>query len=417
MSDNQNLKILVVGGGQAGFSFAEKARSLMPDAAITMLCDEPVLPYQRPPLSKKYMTGEMELDALTFRTSDWFVKNRIDVLTEHHVKRIDREAQTVIATVGGEEHSFAYDRLMIATGSRARPFPGSLGGDLECVYLMRRISDADALAPQLKAGGKVVVIGGGYIGLEAASVARKAGMEVTIVEGSQRILQRVAAPETSNWFRALHQSHGVTLYEAAEVQGLMNKDGRAVSVLMKDHDGNEHELPCDLVLVGIGIVPNTELAEEAGLAIENGIAVDHRSRTSDPNVFSAGDCASFEFNGQRIRLESVQNAIDQAQCAAMEVAGQGGDYVPVPWFWSEQYDVMLQIAGLNAHHDQVVVREGSREGSRSHWYFRDGAFISVDAMNEPRAYLPGKKLLELGKAITPEQAADPAFNLKDLLRA
>ncbi|MEN0087684.1 MAG: oxidoreductase C-terminal domain-containing protein [Pseudomonadota bacterium] len=247
-------------------------------------------------------------------------------------------------------------------------------------------------------------------------MARQADMDVTIVEASQRILQRVAASETSDWFRQLHQDHGVTLFEAAQVQGLMNDNGRAMSVLIRDHDDQEHELPADVVLVGIGIIPNVELAEEAGVVLDNGIAVDERACTSDPNIFAAGDCASFEFNGNRIRLESVQNAIDQAHCAALEIAGQGADYAPVPWFWSEQYDVTLQIAGLNSHHDQVVVREGSREGARSHWYFKEGEFISVDAMNEPRAYLPGKKLLELGKPITPEQAADPETNLKDLMR-
>ncbi|MEO0497663.1 MAG: FAD/NAD(P)-binding oxidoreductase [Pseudomonadota bacterium] len=418
MTESHRQRLVVVGGGQAAFSFAEKARALLPDADITIVCDEPVLPYQRPPLSKKYMTGELERESLTFRTADWFAQQEINVLKGRRVCAIDRSAQTVSIEGDGQqdEQTLVYDKLMLATGSRARPFPHSMGGDLEGVYLMRNIADADALAPELKAGGKVVVIGGGYIGLEAASVARKAGMDVTIVEASQRILQRVASAETSDWFRQLHMDHGVSVYEAAQVEGFMNDDGRAVSVLIQDRDGTGHELPADVILVGIGIIPNLELAENAGIAVDNGIAVDARARTSDPDIFAAGDCASFEFQGTRIRLESVQNAIEQAQCAAMEIAGQGADYSPVPWFWSEQYDTMLQIAGLNAHHDQIVVREGSRDGSISHWYFREGEFISVDAMNEPRAYLPGKKLLELGRAITPEQAGNPNFDLKTLMR-
>jgi 3-phenylpropionate/trans-cinnamate dioxygenase ferredoxin reductase subunit len=409
MSDGQtSQKIVVIGGGQAGFSYAERIRALLPEATITMLCAEDTLPYQRPPLSKKYMMGEMTRDSLTFRTEGWFAENRIDVRTGVTVDSIDRSAQLVHL---GKD-ALLYDRLMLATGSEPRRLPADIGGSLKNVFVMRSLADADAFGEQMAAGRKLVVIGGGYIGLEAAAVARKAGMDVTVVEAAPRILQRVACEETSTWFRDLHQRHGVKIVEKAGLEKLVGRDGTVSGAQLSD---GQH-LECDVALVGIGILPSTELAEQAGLEVENGIVVDGRGRTSDDNIFAAGDCSIFDFEGQQTRLESVQNAIEQAQHAALETAGQGKDYRPIPWFWSDQFDVTLQIAGLNRGYDKVVTRPGSREGAQSHWYFRNDKFIAVDAMNDPRAYLPGKKILETGGALTAEQAADPECNLKDLMR-
>jgi 3-phenylpropionate/trans-cinnamate dioxygenase ferredoxin reductase subunit len=308
-----------------------------------------------------------------------------------------------------------YDKLIIATGATPRRLAPAAGGELAGVYALRTLADADAMAHEFKPGRKLLVVGGGYIGLEAAAVAATLGVEVTVVEMAPRILQRVAAAETSDYFRALHRSRGVTVTESASLIRLAGDNGRVARAEFADGSA----LDIDFALVGIGVTPNVALAEEADLAVGNGIEVGLDCRTSDPDIFAAGDCASFKFRGQRIRLESVQNAIEQAEAAAHVIAGQKVEYKSVPWFWSDQYDVKLQIAGFNLGYDSTVVRPGIREGQQSVWYFAGKEFLAVDAMNDPRAYMMGKRLLEAGhdpaKSITPEQAADPDFDLKSLL--
>jgi 3-phenylpropionate/trans-cinnamate dioxygenase ferredoxin reductase subunit len=252
-------------------------------------------------------------------------------------------------------------------------------------------------------------VGGGYIGLEAAAVAAKKGLDVTVLEMAPRILQRVAARETSDAIRALHQSHGVKILESTgleRIEGATRVEGVSLS------DGTR--LEADFVIAGIGILPDTALAEAAGLVLENGIRTDAQGRTSDPHIWAAGDCASFPWRGGRLRLESVQNAIDQAELVAENMLGAAKDYAPVPWFWSDQYDLKLQIAGLNTGYDRVVLREGD---ARSHWYFAGEKFLAVDALNDPRAYMVGKRLLEQGKSPDPDLLADPATDLKQLLKA
>ncbi len=264
----------------------------------------------------------------------------------------------------------------------------------------------------MKPGKRVLVVGGGYIGLEAAAVAATLGLEVHVAEMASRILQRVAAPQTSDYFRQLHQSHGVMIMEEKALDHLVGANGRATQARFKDGTA----LDVDFVLVGIGVTPNDQLARDAGLEIANGIAVDHATKTSDPDIHAAGDCASFEFRGQRIRLESVQNAIDQGEIAARAIAGEDVDYRPVPWFWSDQYDVKLQIAGLNIGYDRTVLRPGPRDGAVSIWYFAGPNFIAVDSINDSKTYMFGKRILELGRNLTLEQAADPDFDLKALIR-
>ncbi|MEE4346957.1 MAG: FAD-dependent oxidoreductase, partial [Paracoccaceae bacterium] len=261
-------------------------------------------------------------------------------------------------------------------------------------------------------GRRALIVGGGYIGLEAAAVAAKRGLQVTLVKMADRILQRVAAPETSDYFRALHQSHGVTIREGVGLDRLLG-EGHVTGARLSDGT----ELDVDLVIVGVGIAPATALAEAAGLEIENGIKVDARGQTSDPAIWAAGDCASFPWKAARIRLESVPNAIDQAECVAENIMGAGRDYVAKPWFWSDQYDVKLQIAGLNAGYDRTVVRPGDKPGSQSVWYFRGDALLAVDAMNDPRAYMIGKRLVEAGQSPSPAAVADPDMPLKSLLPA
>jgi len=399
---------VVIGAGQAAAAFAAKLRATDPSWSITILGEEPVLPYQRPPLSKKYMTGEMNFDRLLLRPQEWYDEQNIACRTGVRVEAIDPKN----ARIGiGDGSSIPYDAALIATGAVPRSLPASIGGDLAGVYTLRNLADADRLAAEFKPGRSLLVVGGGYIGLEAAAVAALAGMKVRVVEMAPRILQRVASAETAERIRAEHRAHGVEIIEGASLARLVARDGHVASAEL----AGGGTIECDCVLAGIGIVPDTALAEAAGLAIDNGIAVDSACRTSATGIFAAGDCASFPLYGRRVRLESVQNAIEQAEAAALAVAGHDVAYRPVPWFWSDQYDMKLQIAGLNTGYDSTVTRSGQREGASSVWYFADGQFLAVDAVNDSRAYMIGKRLLETAKGITPDQAADSTLDLKTLI--
>ncbi len=401
-------RIVIVGAGQAGCSLVAKLRALGFDGGLTLIGDEPVPPYQRPPLSKAYLLGEMEEERLYLRPRHYYDDENIELRLGAPVTAIDPAAQTV--TVGGEV--LAYDQLALTTGSAARSLPPAIGGDKAGVYLVRSLADVDTMSPEFQAGRKVIVVGGGYIGLEAAAVAAKLGLHVTLLEMADRILQRVACPETSDYFRALHMAHGVEIRESARLDEVLG-DVRASGVRLDDGT----ELAANFVIAGIGIAPGKALAEAAGLALDNGIAVDDFGRTSIPNIWAAGDCASFPYRGERIRLESVQNAIDEAECVAENIMGAEKRYDAHPWFWSDQYDVKLQIAGLNTGYDSVVVRPGDRDGAVSHWYFRGSTLLAVDAMNDPRAYMIGKRLIEAGKSPEPATIADAGADLKALLKA
>ena len=398
--------IVVVGAGQAGAALVAKLRAEGYAGPLTLIGDEPVPPYQRPPLSKKYLLGEMEVERLFLRPAAFYAEHGIALRLGAPVTAIDPAARTV--AVAGER--LAYDRLALTTGALPRRLPAALGGSLPGVHVVRRLADVDAMAPAFAPGRRAVIVGGGYIGLEAAAVAAHRGLSVTLVEAAPRILARVAAPETAAWVRALHRDHGVEILEGTAIERLT---GEAHVTGARLACGRE--LPADLVIVGIGILPDTRLAEAAGLALDNGIATDAFGRTSDPCIWAAGDCASFPHGGGRLRLESVQNAIDMAETVAANMLGAARPYAPVPWFWSDQYDAKLQIAGLNTGHDRIVARAGPGAG-RSHWYFAGPRLLAVDAMNDPRAYMVGKRLLELGRSADPALLADPASDLKSLLR-
>lgn len=400
--------IVVIGGGQAGSSLVAKLRALKHDGPITLICGEDVPPYQRPPLSKAYLLGEMEEDRLYLRPESFYAEKDIALKLGRKVTAVDTAAKTV--TVGDEVIS--YDQLALTTGSVPRRLPEALGGALEGVYTVRSLRDVDAMQPEFQPGRHVLVIGGGYIGLEAAAVASKLGLKVTLVEMAERILQRVAAPQTSDWFRALHDSHGVKIMEKTGIQRLIGNDqGRVIEAEL----GDGTHMAVDFVIVGVGILPDTPLAEAAGLTVDNGIVLDEQGRTSDPFVWAAGDCARFPFRGQMLRLESVQNAIDQAECVAENMLGAGKTYEPEPWFWSDQYDCHLQIAGLNLGYDRIVQRgEGH---STSFWYYQGDTLLAVDAMNDPRAYMIGKRLLGMKKSPDPAVVADADSDLKALLKA
>lgn len=401
--------IVVIGGGQAGASAVARLRSGGYSDPIALIGEEPEPPYQRPPLSKAYLKGEMDKERLYLRPPSYYADNAIKLVTGVTVNAIDRADKTVIA--GGQSH--AYDQLILATGSVPRRLPGAIGGELRGVHVVRTIYDIDEMAPAMTDGARALIVGGGYIGLEAAAVAASRGLSVTLVEMADRILQRVAAPETSHYFRALHTGHGVDLREGVGLARLTETAGAVSGAELTDSS----TLDCDIVIVGVGISPATALAEAAGLTIDNGIAVDAMGRTSDPRIWAAGDCASFPWQGGRIRLESVQNAIDQAEAVADNIMGADAAYIPHPWFWSDQYDVKLQIAGLNTGYDRIITRPGDREGSVSHWYYAGATLLSVDAMNDPRAYMVGKRMIENAISPDPTAVADPSQNLKALLKA
>lgn len=399
--------IVIIGAGQAGAALAAKLRELGYAGGLTLVGAEPEPPYQRPPLSKAYLMGEMEKERLYLRPRAFYDDQKIDLETGSEAAEIDRPAQVV--QVAGRD--LPYDALALTTGSRARGLPAAVGGDLQGVVTVRTLADADAMAPRFQEGARVLIVGGGYIGLEAAAVAAKQGLKVTLVEMADRILCRVAASQTADYFRALHVAHGVDLREGMGLDQLTGKDAVSGAVLS---DGTELEI--DFAIIGIGIQPEDRLAAAAGLRTDDGILVDALGRTSDPAIWAAGDCTLFPFQGQPTRLGSVQNAIDQAEAVAANMLGADRAYDPKPWFWSDQYDVKLQIAGLNRGYDRVVVRPGVREGTVSHWYYGAGKLLAVDAMNDPRAYMVGKRLVDAGQSADPATVADPEADLKTLLR-
>lgn len=397
------MRVVIIGAGQAGASAAAKLRVLGHEGPLSLVGDEPVPPYQRPPLSKKYLLGEMELERLYLRPAAFWAEQGVDLHLGRPVLEIDRAAREVRL----DGRILPYDALILATGAEPRRLPATIGGDLPGVHAVRRLADIGALAPEMTAGRRLLVIGGGYIGLEAAAVARKLGLEVTLVEAAPRILGRVAAPETADVIRALHQAHGVEILEGTGLERLLGEERLAGARLA---DGRE--IAADLAVVGIGVAPAVGLAEAAGLEVSGGVVVDAFGRSSDPAIWAAGDCTVLPYRGHRVRLESVQNAIDQGEAVAANLLGAGVPYEPKPWFWSDQYDLKLQIAGLNLGYDRVVVRPGA---APSHWYFGGGRLLAVDALGDARAYMIGKRLIEAGKTPNPEAIADPQVDLKALL--
>ena len=400
-----SARVVVIGGGQAAASLVARLRNDGFDGAVTVLCDEPVPPYQRPPLSKKYLLGEMTEERLYLKPASFYEEQGIELVTGLAASAIDRDKREIAAG----ERRIPYDVLALTTGALPRLLPAAIGGRLGGVYPVRTLADVDSMAVDVVAGRRVLIVGGGYIGLEAAAVCALKGLKVTLIELAPRILQRVASAATADFVRALHERHGVEIREATGLERIEG-DGRVEAAVLASGE----KLEIDFAIIGIGITPDTRLAEAAGLTIDNGIAVDGRCRTSDPAILAAGDCASFPYKGSRIRLESVQNAIDQGEHAARVIMGAEADYLPYPWFWSDQYDARLQIAGLNTGYDRTVVRPGHRPGGQSIWYFRGRTLLAVDAISDPKAYMQGKRWIEAGLSPNAEAIADSEVELKSL---
>jgi len=398
---------IVIGAGQAGAEVISKLRDQGHEDRLVLIGQENYLPYQRPPLSKKYMAGEMTLERLFLRPKEFYTEKNVELHIGKSALRIDPDQQLVEFNDGNLD----YDHLVLATGSRPRDLPPYIGGKVKNLFTMRDLNDANSIGAFMKSGMRLLIVGGGYIGLEAAATARKFGVDVTLVEIEERILKRVAAKETSDFIRSLHISNGVNIKEAVGLGKLEIADDKVLSASLTDGS----DINVDFVIVGIGITPNTELAEGANLKINNGILINDKCQTSVSNIYAAGDCTSFEYKDTLVRLESVGNAIDQATIVAQNIMKQNTNYIPKPWFWSDQYDLKLQIAGLNTGYDEVVVRKGKNK-QVSHWYFKGQSLLAVDALNDPRCYMIGKRLIEENKSPSKNQLRDENFNLKVLLK-
>jgi 3-phenylpropionate/trans-cinnamate dioxygenase ferredoxin reductase subunit len=397
---------VIVGGGQAGFQVAASLREAGYAEPVIVVGEEPQLPYQRPPLSKTYLTGETTAQRLEFRPQSYFEKHRIDLRTRERVSAVDRGARRVTLSSG---QKLDYEHLVLATGAHNRKLPVA-GAEHEGVLYLRTLAEADAMKDRFASAESIVVAGAGFIGLELAAVASKLGKQVTVIEPLARVMSRAVSPEISHFYAKAHAAWGTDLRLNTRLEKIEAANGRVHSVTTVEGE----TLPADLVLVGIGIVPAAELAEAAGLPVANGICVDAQLRTADPNVSAIGDCASFPdaASGETIRLESVQNAVDQARCVAKRIAGQPADYAAVPWFWSDQRDLKLQMVGLTAGCDRTVLRGNPEERAFSVFCFQCDRLAGIESINRPGDHMFGRRLLGAGASITPDEAADPAFDLK-----
>lgn len=401
-------RIVIIGAGHAAGQAAASLRQDGYEGDICIIGDEPHLPYQRPPLSKQYLLGEHGLErGVYLRPEKFYTDKHVEVRTSVTVTAIDTAAKTVTTSEGDVVE---WSRLLIATGSRPRVLniPGS---DLDGIYYMRTIADVDKIKTAMQTAKNMVIVGAGYIGLEVASVAVTQGLEVSVLEMESRILQRVTTPEMSEYYTDLHTERGVNIFTETAVSAFEGDDGKVEHVIA----GNL-SLPADIVVVGIGIVPNVELAAEAGLDVDNGIVVDDHCRTSVPDVYAAGDCTNHPslLLGRRIRLESVPNAMEQARVAAANMAGGDKVYDAVPWFWSDQYELKLQMVGFSADGDTQVVRGDKDANQFAVFYLKDGKVVAVDAVNSPREFMVCKQLY--GKPVDPAVLADPDTDLKSLMK-
>ena len=415
--------IIIIGGGHAAATFVEKYRKFSGSRSLLIVSDEPVAPYHRPPLSKKYLLGEQDLEDLFIYPPERYQELQTQIRLNTRVTAINPADHTV--TLDNSE-ILGYHKLIIATGSRPRLLPDELltevSDSVAGVLTLNDINDVKRMKPYFSSGKKLLIIGGGYIGLETAAVASALEMDVTVVELSERILQRVAAGQTSDYFRQLHQDHGVRILESTAVSRLQVENGQVYQAVLSSGD----MIDVDAVLVGIGGLANSELAEAAGLPVANGIVVDEYCQVESKNqaeadIYAVGDCANVPYDEDRVRFESVQNANAMAALVAQNLAGEEAEqcvpakaFQPKPWFWSDQYDVKLQIEGFNKGYDQAILRQGAKPNSQSVWYFKDNKFIAVDAMSDPVSFVLGKKWLATGHSPDAEKISDSSLDLKTI---
>ena len=398
--------VVIIGAGQAGLQAAASARDEGYAGKIVLIGEEPFAPYQRPPLSKAYLKGEMDEEGLELRGADFYAEAGVELRTGVRATAIDRAARTVALSDGA---AVAYDKLVLATGARNRPL-NVPGADLAGVMFLRGLADAQAIKAACLRGRRAVVIGAGFIGLEFAAVAAGKGLDVTVIEIAPRVMGRALSAPMSDFFADRHRAMGVKLRLGEGVQAIAGEGGQVAGVVLA---GGE-TLSADLVLIGIGVLPDIALAEAAGLDTADGVLVDAQLLTSDPVIVAIGDLALHpsRFAPRPVRLESVQNAIDQGRAVGAGLAGAPAIYDKVPWFWSDQGPYKLQMAGLNIDADQAVLRGDPATETFSVFLFRAGALIAVESVNRPVDHMAARRLLTLGVAITPSQAADEAFDLR-----
>jgi 3-phenylpropionate/trans-cinnamate dioxygenase ferredoxin reductase component len=403
--------VVIVGAGQAGGDVTGCLRTAGFAGSITLIGDEAYAPYRRPPLSKTFLAGEATLESLYIKSAAAYTKQHVDCHFGIGVEAIDRGARALRLFDGT---TVPYEHLVLATGGRARRL--SLpGAEHPNVHYVRTIDDILKLKEQFRAGNRLVIIGGGYIGLEAAAVGRKKELHVTLVEALPRVLARVTTPELSAFYERVHRGHGVDIRTGVGVHAFEG-DPRVDTVVLADGT----RLPADLIIVGIGLVPNTELADVAGLPISNGIIVDQFTRTADPNIYAIGDCSNHVnefYPGRRLRLESVPNATEQARVCAGAICGKQTPYNALPWFWSDQYNLKLQMVGLSEGYDQYVVRGDMNTESFCVFYLRDGVLISADTVSRGADFMAAKRLINERVKVSPETLANESVPLKSLLEA
>jgi 3-phenylpropionate/trans-cinnamate dioxygenase ferredoxin reductase subunit len=400
--------VVIVGAGHAGFQVAASLRQHGYGERICLINDEAHLPYQRPPLSKAYLKGEGRPDSLMFRPDKFYRDQTIELIADRAVS-IDRAARKLLLASGT---SLDYGHLVLATGARNRllDIPNA---NLEAVRYLRILDESEALRQRITSGQRVVVIGAGFIGLEFAATARAKGLEVDVLELGTRVMARAVTAEISEFFQARHAATGMRIHLGVQATSIESDGANVTGVSLSDG----RHLPADLVVVGVGVLPNIELAHEAGLPVAAGIIVDEQLLTSDPHVSAVGDCALFaspRFGGS-LRLESVQNATDHARCVAARLTGDAKTYDGLPWFWSDQGPDKLQIAGLTTGYDRVVVRGDREQGSFSAFCYKAGQLVGVESVNRAGDHVFGRKILGLNRSIEPEQAADLGFDLKAAL--
>ncbi|EHJ59234.1 NAD(P)/FAD-dependent oxidoreductase [Novosphingobium pentaromativorans] len=401
-------RLVVIGGGQASVQLIEAARQHGFAGRIQLIAEEPVLPYQRPPLSKQYLTGAFGQDWLHYRPSSFYEKYAVDLSLGTRVASIDRSAGRVVCEDGT---NLGYDRLAIATGTRARRLDVP-GADHAHVFSIRTLADVDSLRARMGQARHAVIVGAGFIGLETAAVLVQCGIAVTLLAAGDRLLPRVVAGSVAEFLLDHHRMHGVDVVLEANVARIEPRAFGGLGVRLTDDRCFEG----DMVLVGIGAIPNVELADEAGLACNNGIVVDEFARTSDPAIVAAGDCTNHPnpLIGRRIRLETVHNAVEQGRTAGVSAAGGELPYVQTPWVWSDQYKLRLQSVGIAEGHDRTVLRGERSAGRFSLFYYRDDTLLAVNCINQPQVFAATRKLLNQRTALHPDQAADTAFDLASL---
>ena len=397
--------MVIIGCGQAGGQAAASLRQEKYDGPITMIGQEPYIPYQRPPLSKQYLSGEQEKEKLSLRQESFYSEKEINLKLETSVLSLDPHKKELQLE---NDETVTYDKLLIATGGRPRKLEVD-GHTLKGIHYLRNIDDVDAIKTQMSTSQNLVIVGGGYIGLEVASVAIKRGLTVSVLEMESRILERVTTEEMSAFYHQLHTDEGVNILTSTQAKAFKGSE-TVESVVCGDH-----EIPADLVIVGIGILPNTEMAEAAGLETNNGLVVDEHCRTSNEHIFAAGDCTNHPnpILNRRLRLESVPNAMEQGRVAASNMLGGSKSYASMPWFWSDQYEHKLQMVGFSKDSDQSIVRGDMESKSFTVFYLKDDSIIAADSVNNPKEFMASKQLV--GKKASIEALADTSIELKTLV--